>query len=624
MRFASHPARLSRAGWLLLLPACIDYTPAGKPGDSVAPVSDSAAETDTPDDSAPPDEECVLALEGTSSLAAPHACVNVVPLAAEPWNVELMWTADSEVECQHPVVADIDGDGNVEVLCPGTFSNVVSVIDGRTGETKARWEGFQSETHLAIADVDADGALEVVGIDPDFVPVAVSGTGAVRWRGAIPLAQGSYSYSVEVRDLDGDGQVEVLSHKGAVRGVDGSLWGTFDRRNEWQRTEFQVAAEDFDGDGTVDLAYDWYGWDVARGRTWDRSPDSVDRGFAIPMPVQADTDENAEILWVTMDHFVLAEDDGTALVQYSFLPTDRTYASTPCAGDLDGDGQMDVFTTGLDRFHARSLDGATLWASDMSDITGGWGGCTTFDFDLDGAREVVAVDSQAVYILDGSTGATLYYGTDGFDTSTLNDIPLVVDLDGDGSVEILVPSPSNQYGTQLHAWRNVNRDWPPGTQMWPSTTWSGTSLLPDGRVPRTPQRPWLTTQVWRGQPELPIFGSDLRPEVRDTCVASCADDGEVRVAVQLQNLGPDEVEAGAPLAVYGLDDAGARVLLAVFTLADWLDDGRAAASWEVVTTTAQATRGLVFVAGDDGTGTVHPDDCDTANSTLAWALDACP
>lgn len=298
------------------------------------------------------------------------------------------------------------------------------------------------------------------------------------------------------------------------------------------------------------------------------------------------------------------------------------YASFPCAGDMDGDGDMDLLVVGTTGTRAWSLPSTQLWVGPYVDLTEISVGCTTFDFDLDGRKEVVYGDGEALYVLDGTTGTVLYQHDRV--SPTADDRVLVVDLDGDDSVEIVASTFGGGYGPMLRAYGNVNRDWPPGTQMWPSATWSGTSLLPDGRVPRTPHKPWLTTKVWRGQPEVPIFGSDLRPAIGDTCVASCEADGEVRMAVRLENLGPDEVEAGVPVAVYGLDGTGERVLLTVLTSAQWLDDGRAGASWEVVTTTAQAARGLVIVAGDDGTGSVHADDCGGDNNTVEWALTECP
>ncbi len=656
---------LARAGAvpLALLAACIDYNPTGKPEDSVPwGIDDTeppdSGPPDTSDDTAPPpeescdgvdndgdgevdegfpdadadavadcvDTECVVALDGDEAVSDTYTCTNVVAPPADPWNVELMWEADPMVTCRFAAVADLDADGTVEIVCTGAYEGDRAwVLDGATGAIEARWDVFREESHVAIADLDRDGDLEVVGFDPDFYPVVVDAAGAPVWRGAMALAQGTYSSHLEIRDLGADGEPEVVTHKGAVRGTDGAVVGRFDASGEAQPLEFQIAAEDLDLDGDLELAYQWSAWDTASGLLWQVRPSGSDHGFAIPLPVQADADDEAELFWTTMDHFQLAEADGTVVDGRAYSGTDATTVSVPCAGDIDGDGEMEVVSVGSNAFHAWSALGELEWTVPMLDETPNWGGCTTFDFDLDGAKEVVALDQDAVYVLDGRTGATLVRADDGFDSATMGDQPLVVDLDGDGSVEILVTSPSTLYDTALHAWRNVNRDWPPGTQMWPSATWSGTSLLPDGRVPRTPHAPWLTTQVWRGQPEAPVFGADLRPVVGDTCVASCADDGgEVRVEVRLENLGPDEAEAGAPLAVYGLDTGGGRVLLSVLTLPDWLDDGRAAASWEVVTTTEQAKRGLVFVAGDDGTGSLVSDDCETGNNELTWVLTACP
>jgi hypothetical protein len=209
---------------------------------------------------------------------------------------------------------------------------------------------------------------------------------------------------------------------------------------------------------------------------------------------------------------------------------------------------------------------------------------------------------------------------------TAGEFPLVADLDGDGSVEIIVPNACSacEHSPALRVYRNTNRDWPPGSPIWPSSTWSGTSLFLDGSIPRTPEHSWLTTKVWRGQPEAMIPGWDLRPEVTASCASSCDPEvGLVLVALRLVNLGPQEVQRGAPVAVYGLDEDGVRTLLEVRWFHEFIDNGWASATVELELTVEQAIGGIVLVAGDDGSGAVVMEDCDLRNNEIEWRLDAC-
>ncbi len=656
MTARSGAARFARAAPLLWVAACIDYNPAGKPDEPVVVGHDtSAPDTDTADDTAetaPPPEEvcdgvdndgdaeidegfedidsdsvadcvdgaCVVYLDGDEGVSDPHLCERSVAPPVDPWNVEVLWEHAEDTSCLSVVAGDLWADGTSELVCVESIEGSLRVIDGPTGTTAWRLAILEDWTGIAIANLDADPQLEILAYSPTGSILAVEPDGVVLWESfdVVPTVRANL-IPLEVADLDADGLPEVIGPDAILSGSDGRTLVRIADSVQGDPRHEEVAVADIEDDGSVDILTEWTRFAGDGSTLWQHAFVDESSTAVLTLLVQADGDADAEVLFYSDEFFVLLEPDGTVIYEYD---APLLTPSIPCAGDIDGDGRMDLVGMGTDRSYAWDISARTMWNGPYSDSTDYSVGCTTFDFDLDGAKEVVYGDESALFILDGTTGSVLFQH-DRY-SATFDDRILVVDLDGDGSVEIVSSTWGGGAAPMLRAYGNVNRDWPPGTQMWPSATWSGTSLLPDGRVPRTPQKPWLTTKVWRGQPELPVFGSDLRPAIGDMCVASCADDGEVRVEVRLQNLGPDEVEAGVPLAVYGLDGTGGRVLLTVFTLADWLDDGRAAASWEVVTTTAQAERGLVFVAGDDGTGSVHPDDCATENSTVEWALTACP
>lgn len=643
-------ALLTRAAPALLLAACIDHDPAGKPADEPGPDT-AHADTGTESGVTSPEEvcdgldnngdggvdegfgdvdadavadcvdtECAVALAGAEAVSDGSTCTHDVAPAVEPWAVEVLWELDLAAYCLSVVAADLFADGDSEIACVNWPSGRLQIIDGTSGRL-IRWDiEVAGWTGLAVANLDADAELEIVAYSQEGTVLALNPDGSTLWESRVVLPEvGSEVDPIEVYDLDGDGSPEVVGKFAVLRGTDGrvlDLVASALQADEASTEELAIG--DVDADGATDIFSEWARYRADGSLVWAYAPIDDGHFAANPLLVQADGDEDAEIVLSGDDFFTLLEPDGTIIAEQS----GGLFATVPCAGDIDGDGDTDLVVMGSDGSQAWSLPGTLMWEGPYEDITEAWVGCTTFDFDLDGAKEVIYGDEDALFILDGTTGAVLYQHARF--SPTLDDRVLVVDLDGDGSVEIVSTTGAGGDGPMLRVYGNVNRDWPPGAQMWPSATWSGTSLLPDGRVPRTPHKPWLTTKVWRGQPETPVFGADLRPAIGETCVASCEDDGQVRVEVRLENLGPDEVESGAPLAVYGLDGAGGRVLLQVLTLPEWLDDGRAAPSWEVVTTTEQAKRGLVFVAGDDGTGSFVPDDCETANNEVAWALEACP
>jgi hypothetical protein len=245
-----------------------------------------------------------------------------------------------------------------------------------------------------------------------------------------------------------------------------------------------------------------------------------------------------------------------------------------------------------------------------------------FDFELDGFPEIIVDYTVELWIVDGQTG-TIHWKDTGLRADMGGEMPpIIIDLDGDGSVEILLSLAGEGIPNEpiLRVYGNVNRDWPPGKRIWTGMEWSGVERFADGTVPRIPDPSWSTTRLWRGSPPYSDEGTDLLPSVT-ACEASC-EGGEIRLAVQLQNLGPQDAKAGTPLAVYRVDAAGVQTLDQVLTTTDWLNVQMGTASWELVFDRSEVPGGVVLVAGDDGTG-LQATDCDTSNNTVHWQSE-CP
>ena len=669
MPFPTAPRPTWPLGLLALLAACIDYHPTGKQDtsglddeetagpDAEETETDSGEHTDAPaeecnglDDDGDAevdegfrdvdadgladcvDDDCIVDHDGAQAVVDPHACDPIIAPAIDPWNLELVWEYYSiDSNCTSTLVADLDRDGIAEVVCAADILDKVVVLSGLDGRLLFESELIGRGSGLTIADLDGGGDLEIVGFSPDGELVALHADGSLLWRSAAPYGPFPVvdchvnSVLLDVADLEADGIPEVIGHHGIVRGWDGATGPALDANADvtaLQERDLSVA--DIDNDGVTDIVSRWRRYTADGALVWEYAAPSSWRLYSDPVMVQVDADADAEILWVSESENVLMEPDGSTIWSQALRGDDEAF-TLACAGDLDGDGRMEVVYHTLYEIIALSLDGTHLWTAPSTDNTGqGYAACTTFDFDLDGADEVVTVDEETFRIMDGATGTSLFID-ESWHSATAGDKQLVVDLDGDGSVEILLENPiaagSNAQPT-YKVYRNVNRDWPPGTQIWPSATWSGTSVLPDGRVPRTADKPWLTTLKWRGQPEWVATGFDLRAVVGDACVSSCDDDdGLVHLVLRIEDLGPEEVET-APLAVYGIQSDGSRSLLTVMTWG-WIDNSTSAEDQDFETTTAQARRGLVLVAGDDGTGVISPEECNAVDNETTWALTDC-
>lgn len=133
------------------------------------------------------------------------------------WQVE---TQPGEYLGRHSAIADIDGDGRLEVASANA-SGVLSVRDARTGAEEWKYELGSPGTNLVSLDVNNDGRVDLVTSTQDGRVVALNGrTNApgrsrVLWTVDIGVELGN----VTAADIDSDGRTELV-----VAGLDGNLY----------------------------------------------------------------------------------------------------------------------------------------------------------------------------------------------------------------------------------------------------------------------------------------------------------------------------------------------------------------------------------------------------------------
>ncbi len=143
--------------------------------------------------------------------------------------------------CMDFEVADLDGDGDSEVICLAVDSNmfpldaigVIVVLAADTLDVIAQLAPDVYGYHLAVANVDNDAALEIVtGSGHVFDGVAALASSSVpQWRHTR-----SFGWPIAAGDVDGDGIAEIIGIDG-VEGIPG-LNGTvraFDARLQQRR-----------------------------------------------------------------------------------------------------------------------------------------------------------------------------------------------------------------------------------------------------------------------------------------------------------------------------------------------------------------------------------------------------
>jgi hypothetical protein len=430
------------------------------------------------------------------------ACKGTVVVGAFSPQIQCEWTDDtSSFVASSPVVADLPNDPTSPEIVFVSFG--AGGDNANTGATPGQLRiirgndckllesittpPVRANTTPALADLDGDGTVEIVALKDDGKPIAFKWNGtryAQLWSAATGPSQKDRQMwsAVSIHNLDEDDTPEVLvgtSSAGAIHTFNGRT-GTEIGAPVQVGTIFNgmiPIVGDLNNNGKPDLvtnlasavyAVEWMGtgWQMPTGvPPVQVTPYLVTSHFALadfgtPMPgggfddktldgiaeiVATEAEIGGKVSIITLTGQVVMsvetmKDMGSAALNEGGGP--------PVIGDFDSDGFPEVGVAGASRFRVFDLGcrngGAGCqapfikWSKPSQDASSRQTGASVFDFDGDGKAEAVYADECFLRVYDGSNGEVLF--STPRTSGTWYENPVIADVDRDDHAEIVVNS----------------------------------------------------------------------------------------------------------------------------------------------------------------------------------------
>jgi hypothetical protein len=367
------------------------------------------------------------------------------------------------------VIADIDGDGKPDLVFDNDYEATIWIYRniGSSGELSAasfappvKLTGSSSVgpadtlSEIAVADLDGDGRLDIVVANYYTSVVSVfqnlSSPGSLTsnsFGSRLDLGVGNSPVSVAVSDLDGDGKPDVITADfggGTLSILRNISTGGLLTSNSFAApvsltvpgNPSEVVARDINGDGKVDLITANHSTTSDAVSLFENTSTPGNITFAPRVDLAAPT---------SLEEALAVE-------------------------DIDGDGKMDLivgsyFSANFSVYRNVGGSGSITVSSFATPVTFAAGaqihrgGIALGDIDGDGKPDIAIVGeySSSMYLYrnlstPGNFTASSLATPVTFDSGYNSVTPAIGDLDGDGRPDIVI---ANAYGGNLTVWKNV-------------------------------------------------------------------------------------------------------------------------------------------------------------------------
>lgn len=373
-------------------------------------------------------------------------------------------------QAENMIVADIDGDSDLDIVMTDFDSKIIWRENLGAGDfglqhTIGSTAGWMRD--FCVEDLDGDGDLDIAVAEPwtdEFKWYENLGAGEFGSPQVISNARDA-PWSVFAEDMDGDGDNDLIcasSYDSILawhENMGGGVFGQEHVLDSVYGSQYMIRTQDLDGDGDNDLivAYDVDGAAIYENLGGGNfGPKQIISNTLIRIhsakPYDFDGDGDYDLLVSSRIEEKIAWHEnlgGGVFGTEQYIDTTIIAVQCISAADLDGDGDLDVMA-------GTGFNTEVKWYA--NDGTGSFGPEQPISAGTS-CYEIAPMDVDSDGILDvlvGSPYSVKWYrnlGSGNFATATIigpelvgPDANALVDLDGDGDLDVVVGGGENHIG----------------------------------------------------------------------------------------------------------------------------------------------------------------------------------
>ena len=465
------------------------------------------------------------------------------PLPSFEWGIREDWSSDDNIYCRiNPLVGDLDDDGIPEIVCFDVMGNnpnqtaakTINVYDGRDKNLKAQinveglvWAHGNGPYGL-VKLPNREGLIVTACKDSRLYAynISLANSGIPVWvsNESYNTGYNDFSVSIGFADFNGDGHPEVYVRNKIFDAETGVLLATAQGGSN-QADSYSHNSHTNHNKLSCPLAYDILGdtrqelilgneiYDIVITNRNGTTGNHATMVKSITPPDDIINDGHVQVADFNLDGhpdiLISNRDTEGSNGTVSFyvwdvynnrtstpikLSTSFTGKSIPLIADFDGDGTLEILidfchepNQGLRayRFNPANNSFVFLWSLPIDEDSYS-NTATIFDFNNDGKNELVFTDNSHLFVYDLSVNPPVALSSIDCGEISIMQVPIVADVDNDGSAEIIVTGKAGGYmqaNTMLKVYKSATEPWRSARPVWNQYMYHVTNVNDDLTIP---------------------------------------------------------------------------------------------------------------------------------------------